>query len=255
MKPDLFTVDYDHPRFAVYKNEAGQAFIDLKYGGQGAVILPILANGKIVLTHEIRPTPAGYKYVWALPKGGRKEAEELCETAKRELFEETGYQIEITQFKFLGAMSPSTALTLSTLNYFVAFLGYAQPKVGFEKGQYEVLEAKSFTIEEINKMALTGNLIDGYVFTALGLWNAHREIYGHPFNGMINTEVEISSKQITTEKIGSLLNQGFEIIKSNADTTKLIKPVPMSEARTSSSKLGTGEVIYPKVFSDKNKKD
>ena len=55
------------------------------------VILPVLPDGKIILTREEQP---GTESVVGIPGGRIDEGEEVLEAAKRELLEETGYVAE-----------------------------------------------------------------------------------------------------------------------------------------------------------------
>lgn len=62
----------------------------ISHGG-GAAIL-VVKDGKILLERQFR-----YAYneiIWEIPAGKRDKGEDFCETAKRELEEETGYRAE-----------------------------------------------------------------------------------------------------------------------------------------------------------------
>lgn len=77
-------------------------------GVSGAVILPILPDGKILLISIYRH--ALRKWVLEIPRGNGKGAEVLQNIVKRELKEETGAEISDTEV--LGTVNPDSGITL-----------------------------------------------------------------------------------------------------------------------------------------------
>ncbi|MGC8529131.1 MAG: NUDIX hydrolase [Leptospirillia bacterium] len=58
--------------------------------GQGVAILPITADGRVVLIRQLRPAVG--VAILEIPAGKMEVGEEILESARRELFEETGIE-------------------------------------------------------------------------------------------------------------------------------------------------------------------
>ncbi len=77
-------------------------------GVSGAVVLPVLPDGKILLISIYRH--ALRKWVLEIPRGNGKGNEVMQNIVKRELKEETGAEISDTEF--LGTVNPDSGITL-----------------------------------------------------------------------------------------------------------------------------------------------
>ena len=89
---------------------------DLIFHPGAVVILPILANGDVVLLRNFRFVLN--ETLWELPAGTVEPNEPLLECAKRELLEETGYTA--TRWKSLGYLYASPGVLDEKLHLFVA---------------------------------------------------------------------------------------------------------------------------------------
>jgi ADP-ribose pyrophosphatase len=89
---------------------------DLIFHPGAVVILPILANGDVVLLRNFRFVLN--ETLWELPAGTVEPNEPLLECAKRELLEETGYTA--TRWRSLGYLYASPGVLDEKLHLFVA---------------------------------------------------------------------------------------------------------------------------------------
>lgn len=82
----------------------------------GAAVLPILADGRVLLIRQFRPAAGGW--VVELPAGRLEEGEEPAATAGRELEEETGYRAG--GLEPLGSVLSSVGFCDERIHLFVA---------------------------------------------------------------------------------------------------------------------------------------
>lgn len=55
----------------------------------------VIEDGKILLSRWVAPAESGLTGGWTLPGGGMDPGEQPADTAVREVFEETGYRVEL----------------------------------------------------------------------------------------------------------------------------------------------------------------
>jgi ADP-ribose pyrophosphatase len=117
------------------------------------VVLPVLANGKIVLIRQYRH--ATRQYLWELV-AGRKEPEETPEEgAARELLEETGYRA--AKLKVFLQFFPTPGFLEEKMFLLLAeglTAGKAEPE------EDEKIEVKAYSVTELKHMMRKGVLQD-----------------------------------------------------------------------------------------------
>ena len=117
------------------------------------VVLPVLANGKIVLIRQYRH--ATRQYLWELV-AGRKEPEETPEQgAARELLEETGYRAK--KLKVFLQFFPTPGFLEEKMFLLLAeglTAGKAEPE------EDEKIEVRAFSVTELKQMMKKGVLQD-----------------------------------------------------------------------------------------------
>jgi ADP-ribose pyrophosphatase len=117
------------------------------------VVLPVLANGKIVMIRQYRH--ATRQYLWELV-AGRKEPEESPEEgAARELLEETGYRAK--KFKVILEFFPTPGFLEEKMFLLLAeglTAGQAEPE------EDEKIETRAYSVNELKKMMKKGELQD-----------------------------------------------------------------------------------------------
>ncbi len=123
-------------------------------------IVPLDDEGNTWLVGQTRYVPDVYS--WEIPMGGSPIGEELLETAKRELKEETGLSAEIwTPF-----------LHLHTSNSITDEEGYVYIAEGLQLGETAFEDSEDITVKKLPlqdaiNMALEGQITDAISVTAL----------------------------------------------------------------------------------------
>lgn len=133
----------------------------------GVVILPVLAGDQedeILLVRQYRE-PAG-KPLWELPAGTLEEGETQENCARRELVEETSYRPNSLGKKVDLFTSPGYTDEILSL-YLATDLEKLGPSEAVETPEDENLIVKSFSAEELIKMASRGEITDGKTLAGL----------------------------------------------------------------------------------------
>jgi ADP-ribose pyrophosphatase len=119
-----------------------------------AVMLAADEKDRVLLVQQFR-LPAGKK-LWELPAGKVDEGENVLETAKRELREETGYSAN--NWTKLVSYFPSPGYVEEYMTIFVAT-------------DDERIEKRWFARYEIDDMIRSGEMEDGKTLTGYLLWS------------------------------------------------------------------------------------
>ena len=102
---------------------------------------------------------------WEIPSGGIDQKESVCEAARREVFEETGY--EVGDLEQIYSFYPSNGN--SNQRFHVVF-GKAVRQVSEEFDRNEVQGYQWFDRAEIRRMIKKRDFNDGYTLTGLLLY-------------------------------------------------------------------------------------
>ena len=117
------------------------------------VILPVLADGRILLIRQYRH--AAGQYMWELVAGHREPGEESRHGAARELKEETGYTAR--RYRKLLEIYPSPGLLSERM---VIFLAEGLTKGEANPEDDEKIEARILTLREIERWIGSGKIKD-----------------------------------------------------------------------------------------------
>jgi ADP-ribose pyrophosphatase len=128
------------------------------------VILPVLDAEHVVLLRNHRWVVG--ETLWELPAGTLEPGEDLLESAKRELLEETGYTA--ATWRSLGFLYASPGVLDEKLHLFVA-QGLTPGEQNLEAD--ERIEPKVIRLDEAVRMCLAGEVKDAKTITALLLWD------------------------------------------------------------------------------------
>jgi ADP-ribose pyrophosphatase len=118
------------------------------------VVMPVLADGKIVMIRQYRH--AARQYLWELVAGRIDEGETVKEAAARELKEETGYRAK-RLIEFLDVF-PSPGFLEERMHILLAegvTAGKAEPEAD------EKIISRAYKVEELKRMMKSGRLRDG----------------------------------------------------------------------------------------------
>ncbi|MGH9803914.1 MAG: NUDIX hydrolase [Candidatus Acidiferrales bacterium] len=124
------------------------------------VVLPVLADGRILLVRQFRHATGGF--LWELVAGGIDAGETPLQAARRELAEETGYVAR--RLERLASYFPTPGFLSEVMHVYRGTKlrpGRAQPE------EDEALEVRAFSRADLEKMLRGKSLRDGK--TILGL--------------------------------------------------------------------------------------
>ena len=145
------------------------AFEIVRHPG-GAAVLPVLADGRIVLIRQWRPAVGGT--VLELPAGRLEVGEPPADCAWRELQEEVGYRPG--RLQKLGEMLSSVGFCNERIHLFLASDLEAVPQA---LEQDEFLDILTLTLDEALARLDRGEIPDGKTALALLLY-ARRQVAG-----------------------------------------------------------------------------
>jgi ADP-ribose pyrophosphatase len=130
------------------------------------VVLPCLADGRIALVRQYRY--AARRWLWELVAGGMEPGETPRESARRELYEETGYRARSLRLLCDFYSSPGF---LTERMFLVEARGLTRSKARPEAD--ERIEVKHFTRAQLFKMVRGKEIRDGKTLVGI-LWLLNR---------------------------------------------------------------------------------
>lgn len=137
-------------------NPAGNPGIygTIHFKNRALAIIPIDQNGNTWIVGQYR-YPLG-KYSWEIPMGGGLLGQDMLESAKRELKEETGLTAD--KWSEILVIHPSNSVTDEEGIVYLAE-NLTEGETEFE--ETEVLEVKKLHFLELLEMVMTGEITDG----------------------------------------------------------------------------------------------
>lgn len=142
----------------------GKAIADMKYHLQNTycgkhIVVPfalIIKDGKVFMQMRNDPHRPVYHRKWEFPGGGMEMGETLEENLRREVKEETGYEVEIVkQLNYIG-VEDHIAPTFMYQVYLIPFICKIVGGSGGHRDE-EVLETKWFELDEVFDYDLLGD--------------------------------------------------------------------------------------------------
>lgn len=124
------------------------------------VVLPILADGRVLLVRQFRY--AAGQSLWELVAGGLEPGERPLRAAARELAEETGYRAR--RLERVLSFYPSPGI-LNEQMHLVAARGLTKGEAAPEPD--ERIRARAFSVGELRRMARAGRIKDGKTLAGL----------------------------------------------------------------------------------------
>ncbi len=136
----------------------------------GAVIVPLLGNGKIVLIKQYR-YPHN-EIIFELPAGKLEKGEDPQVCATRELTEETGYSAK--KISKLGKIYTTPGFCDEVLHIYLG-QELTAGNHAREEGE-EGMEMFEFTIEEISEKIRTGEIVDAKTICGVSMYRLNAEL-------------------------------------------------------------------------------
>ncbi|MBS1212278.1 MAG: MutT/nudix family protein [Proteobacteria bacterium] len=132
----------------------------IHFKNQAIGIIPLDDNGNTWLVGQYRYVPDAY--FWEIPMGGSPYGEDILETAKRELKEETG----------LSAQRWTNIMRLHTSNSVTDEEGFVFLAEGLEEGETEFEDTEDIAVRKVSlgeavRMVMSGEITDA--ISAAGL--------------------------------------------------------------------------------------
>lgn len=141
---------YDGPIFKIHKHKVntvggGTSVRDVLEHGGGAVMIPMLNDGRIIMEKQFRK--AVETEIYELPAGKRDPGETFTEAAIRELREEVGYEPDMVEF--LTSIYPSVGYSSERLDIFICT---GLKKVERKLDEDEDIELIPLEVDEVIEM-------------------------------------------------------------------------------------------------------
>lgn len=134
----------------------------------GAVVVPVKADGKIILVKQFRYP--FQDFLLELPAGKLEKNEDPIECATRELTEETGYSTDtITK---LGKIYTTPGFCTEVLHIYLVE-NLKSGNHNREEGEYG-MEVYEFTLEEINEKIRTGEIVDAKTISGIHFYKLYK---------------------------------------------------------------------------------
>jgi ADP-ribose pyrophosphatase len=145
---------FDHQVDEIEYDSGNKGIREVAVHPGGAVVIPIKADGKVILVKQFRYPLQ--KTLIELPAGKLEKGEDPLVCATRELEEETGYKAK--EIKKLGAIYTAPGYCTEILHIYSA-KGLTPGNYNREEGEFgmEILE---LTMGEIEKMIASGEIND-----------------------------------------------------------------------------------------------
>ncbi len=158
---------YENPWFRVVKDEQYH-YVQEDASKNGAVVLLKIADDWIFIESYRKAHDA--KLIEA-PRGYGDKGESAEECALREVFEETGYQFQISDVVKLGVVRPNSAILASAVSAFLVEVTEAHQ---LKEPDDEVMSIVRIPESELPSIVASGDISDGFTLSALSLYWAKK---------------------------------------------------------------------------------
>lgn len=143
-----------------------------------AVILPVFADGRILLIRQFRHAVG--RAIYELPAGTSEPREPLLSCAKRELAEETGYSAR--HWRRICRFYPAPGISTEWMTLYAA-TGLAPVKKRLSMDEDEQITVKITPAREVLEMVRRNQIIDAKSIIGI-LWGLNRILWGQTPRGL-----------------------------------------------------------------------
>lgn len=147
-----------------------EATLDIVRHRGSVVLLPMPDDRSVMLVRQYRHALG--RAVWEVPAGTIDEGEDAVDGARRECHEEVGRwpgRVEL-----LGSFYPSPGYTTEVMHFY-RLTELSVPDAPAEQDPDEHLEVRTVTLDELESMIATGEVVDMKTVVAWQLAVRHRE--------------------------------------------------------------------------------
>ena len=161
-------VVYANPLFKVIQN--GQHYyIEEPCSNNAAAVLILHQIGVFMLVEVFRESLG--KTSIEIPRGYSRKGEHSSNCARREVLEETGYQLRSNQITKIGAITPNSGILSSCIDI---YLGKVTKKEKISEPDSEIMRVVMLTEHELEKNILDGLITDSFTIAAFLFYNLKR---------------------------------------------------------------------------------
>ena len=157
---------YENPWFRVVKDGPFH-IVEENTGGEGAAVLPLV--GDAILLLEMKRPSQGHQLTLEIPRGFGEAGEDPLTCARRELKEETGYDLPLSAFTLLGHVRPNTGIMSSRIALFLARIDASTRHAEPDK---EAAGRRLLPLADVDTALAEGQIEDGFTLSALALFRA-----------------------------------------------------------------------------------
>ena len=159
---------YENPWFHVVK-EGNFHIIEENTKGAGAVVLPVVGDKLLLL--EMRRPSQNMELTLEIPRGFGSEGEDAVTCARRELREETGYDLPLDAFHPIGHVRANTGILRSRVAVFAVQIA---PDMVRLPPDDEAESMRLVSLSDLPALIADGQIEDGFTLSALMLYQAFR---------------------------------------------------------------------------------
>lgn len=161
---------YENPWFHVLK-EGDFHIIEENTGGEGAVVLPFVGDQLLLL--EMRRPSQNMELTLEVPRGFGNAGEDALSAARRELKEETGFDLPADRFEPIGHVRPNTGILRSRIAIYAVQIEADHPAL---KADDEADGVRLVSVSDLPVALADGQIEDGFTLSALMLYQARKSV-------------------------------------------------------------------------------
>lgn len=157
---------YENPWFQVVK-EGDFHIIEENTTGEGAVVLPFVGADLLLL--EMRRPSQNMELTLEIPRGFGGAGEDAVTCARRELREETGYDLPLEAFQPIGHVRANTGILRSRVAVFAVQIDADMARVPPDD---EAEGMRLVPLSDLPALIADGQIEDGFTLSALMFYQA-----------------------------------------------------------------------------------